>query len=45
MQYLRIRRLVLLLAALMIAAALAFAWLRNVDEADSGLHLQQQERL
>ena len=45
MHYLRTRRLVLLLAAIMIAAALAFAWLRNADDADSGLQPQQQERL
>jgi hypothetical protein len=45
MQYLRTRRLVLLLAAIMIAAALAFAWFRNADDADSGLHLEQQEKL
>jgi hypothetical protein len=45
MQYLRTRRLVLFLAVIMIVAALAFAWLRSADDADSGLHLQQQERL
>jgi HAMP domain-containing protein len=45
MQYLRTRRLVLVLAAIMIAAALVFAWLRNTNDEDSRLQFDQQERL
>jgi hypothetical protein len=43
MHYLRTRRLVLALAAIMLAAAVFFAWLRNMSNEDFGLHLQERE--
>jgi hypothetical protein len=43
MQYLRTRRLVLILAAVLLAAAFIFAWARNRNIEDSGLHLPECE--
>jgi len=40
MHYLRVRRLVLLLAIIMVAAALAFAWLRTANDSESSPNRQ-----
>jgi hypothetical protein len=45
MQYLRTRRLVLILAAVLLAAAFIFSWARNRTIKDSGLHLPGCEML